>query len=240
MSVTFMTPQNSFPAAVTPSIPASGFEFLTELRDNNNRDWFNARKSRYQEELQAVERFADALLVEMNTHDQLETLTGKESLHRIYRDTRFSSDKTPYKSNWSGAFKRATKYRRGGYYFHIEPGNSFLGGGFWGPNTDDLKRIREEIAFDPARLRGIITDPTFTETFGALMGEQLKTAPKGFDAQHEAIDLLRFKQFLVMKRFSDQEVLNADFVYKASETFRRMRPFFDYMSEILTMDGNGE
>lgn len=222
------------------SIPASSLDFLVQLEANNDRDWFNARKDRYQEELKAIEHFADALLAEMNMHDQLETLTGKESLHRIYRDTRFSTNKTPYKTNWSGAFRRATRFRRGGYYFHIEPGNSFVAGGFFGPNAQDLKKIRDEIAFDAAPLRKIIGDPALVAAFGALQGEQLKTAPKGFDAQHEAVDLLRFKQFLLIRHFSDQEVLSPDFTRKASETYQHMRPFFDYMSEVLTIDGNGE
>jgi uncharacterized protein (TIGR02453 family) len=186
-----------------------------------------------------VEQFAEALLRELNKFDEIETLSGKKSLHRIYRDIRFSTDKTPYKANWSGNFKRATKYRRGGYYFHLEPGNSYIAGGFWGPNAQDLKRIRDDIAFDATPLRKILKSKSFTSTFGALQGEQLKTAPKGFEAGHEAIDLLRYKQFLLIRRFSDKEVLSDSFLKEASQTFKNMRPFFDYMSEVLTTDTNG-
>jgi uncharacterized protein (TIGR02453 family) len=178
-------------------------------------------------------------LQELNKHDQIETHSGKNSLHRIYRDTRFSKDKTPYKVNWSGGFKRATKYRRGGYYFHLEPGNSFIAGGFWAPNTQDLKRMRDDIAFDPAPLRKIVNSKSFTATFGTLQGEQLKTAPKGFEATNEAIDLLRYKQFLLIKKFTDKEVLSEHFLMGANQGFKNMRPFFDYMSEVLTTDVNG-
>src|ERR1044072_423716 len=222
-----------------PTILKSGFDYLQKLKKNNHRDWFNDNKAAYQKELEQVELFAEALLHELNKHDEIETPSGKKSLHRIYRDIRFSNEKTPYKTNWSGNFKRATKYRRGGYYFHLEPGNSYLAGGFWAPNAPDIKRIRDEIAFDAAPLRKILKSKTFINTFGTLQGEQLKTAPKGFEAGHEAIDLLRYKQFLLIRRFADKEVLSDRFLNQASSTFKNMRPFFDYMSEVLTTDTNG-
>ncbi len=221
-------------------IQSSSFDFLSKLRKNNNREWFNEHKTEYQQELARIELFAEALLEQLAAHDVIETESGKKSLHRIYRDIRFSNDKTPYKSNWSGAFRRATKYRRGGYYFHLEPGNSFIAGGFWGPSADDLRLIRDDIAFDPAPLRKILNSKAFIQMFGSLQGEQLKTTPKGFDAAHEAIDLLRYKQFLLIRRFPDSEVLSAGFLKEAGLTFKAMRPFFDYMSEVLTMDPNGE
>jgi len=221
------------------NIPASTFEFLAKLKKNNNRDWFNRHKENFLEEQQQIEAFADGLLAALNDHDIIETISGKKSLHRIYRDTRFSKDKTPYKCNWSGGFKRATKWRRGGYYFHLEPGNSVIAGGFWGPNNEDLKRIRDEIAFDASPLRKILKSKNFVSTFGSLQGEQLKTTPKGFDATNEAIDLLRYKQFLLIKKFTDEEVLAKNFLKEASGTFKNMRPFFDYMSTLLTTDSNG-
>ena len=223
----------------TTLIYRSGFDFLKQLKDNNNRDWFNLHKAEYIKELALVEEFADALLLELNVHDQIETPTGKKSIYRIYRDTRFSNDKTPYKTHWSGSFKRATKRRRGGYYFHIEPGNSFVGGGFWGPSPQDLKLIREDIAFDDRPLRAILNDKAFVSTFGELKGEQLKTTAKGFEAGHKATDLLRYKQFLLIRHFSDEEVLGDSFLQLVNTTFKNMRPFFDYMSDVLSTDVNG-
>lgn len=224
---------------MTAQIQPSSFDFLNKIKKNNNRDWFNNHKDLYQQALEHMEQFADALLERLSMHDLIETPSGKKSLHRIYRDTRFSNNKTPYKINWSGNFKRATKQRRGGYYFHIEPGNTFIAGGFWAPAAEDLKRVRDDIAFDPAPLRKILNSKSFKVMFGELQGEQVKTAPKGFDKAHEAIDLLRFKQFLLIRHFTDEEVLSKSFVKEADQTFKGMRPFFDYMSEVLTTDVNG-
>ncbi|MBW8685580.1 DUF2461 domain-containing protein [Chitinophaga rhizophila] len=221
-------------------LKASVFDFLDKLKKNNNREWFNAHKDDYLQELAIVEQFAESLLQELKTHDEIETLSGKDSLYRIYRDTRFSKDKTPYKQHWAGSFKRATKYRRGGYYFHLEPGNTFVAGGFWGPEKEDLKRIREEIAFDATPLRKILQAKTFVNNFGALQGEQLKVMPKGYDAKHEAIDLLRFKQFILKKDFPDEVVFSGQFLKEMSNGFKQMRPFLDYMSDVLTTDINGE
>ncbi|KAA0992873.1 DUF2461 domain-containing protein [Dyadobacter aurulentus] len=226
-------------SAQNVTIPASALQFLKTLKENNNRDWFNANKDFYLDQLGHIERFADALLGEMNAHDVIETVSGKKSLHRIYRDTRFSQDKTPYKTNWSGGFTRATALRRGGYYFNFEPGNSFIAGGFWAPEPKDMKLIRDDISFDPKPIREIIGSTTFRETFGSLQGEQLKTTPKGFDPNDEAIDLLRYKQFLLQRPFTDKEVTSDGFLEAANQTFVNMRPFFDYMSEVLASSPDG-
>jgi len=222
------------------TISKSNYEFLKKLKQNNNRDWFNTHKDEYLKQHQNTIDFADAVLHEMNKIDNIETPTGKKSLYRIYRDVRFSKDKSPYKINWSGGLKRATSALRGGYYFHLQPGNTMVGGGFWGPNKDDLQRIREDIAYDANPLRKIINSKSFKETFGTLDGEQLKTCPKGFDKEHPDVDLLRYKQFIISKNFTDNEALSPDFYKKVSDTFKKMRPFFDYMSESVTTDANGE
>lgn len=221
------------------AIPASTLSFLEALKVNNNRPWFNENKERYQEEHAHMLAFAENLIDRMSQHDVLEPMSGKKSLFRIYRDTRFSKDKTPYKSHFSGTLKRATNLRRGGYYYHIQPGGSFLGGGFWGPNSADLQRIREELAVDAQPLRDIIADPLFRKTFGEMKGDKVKTSPKGYTQDHPNIDLIRHKQFLVTREFTDQEVMAPNFLDEVVATFRAMRPFFDYMSEILTTDSNG-
>src|SRR5258708_11337864 len=229
----------AIPHTEEPRVYQSGFDFLNKLKKNNNREWFNTHKAEFQKELHLIELFADALLQDLNAHDIIETPSGKNSLFRIYRDTRFSNDKTPYKTKWSGSFRRATKYRRGGYHFNIEQGNSFIAGGFWGPVPPDLKRIRDDISFDATPLTKIVKSKSFVSMFSTLKGEQLKTAPKGFNADHEAIDLLRYKQFLLIRPFSDKEVLSNHFLKEAILAFKTMRPFFDYMSEVLTTDNNG-
>ncbi len=114
-----------------------------------------------------------------------------------------------------------------------------LAGGFWAPNTADLKRIREEISYDPGPLRAITGTKAFKKIFGRLEGEQLKTVPRGFDPADAAIDLLRYKQFLLVRHFPDEAVLAPGFVAEVDQTFQQMRPFLDYMSQVLTTDANG-
>lgn len=220
-------------------IKQSTIDFLGKIKKNNNREWFAENKNFYQKENQLFISFADNLLSEMNKFDNIETPSGKKSIFRIYRDVRFSKDKTPYKTHFSGSFKRATKQLRGGYYYHIEPGNSFIGGGFWGPNSKDLLRIRREISIDASELKTIITSEKFISFFGTLEGEKVKTAPRGFDKNHRDINLLRLKQFVISKKFSDKEILNSNFSDEIIKTFEAMRSFFDYMSSVLTTDENG-
>ena len=220
-------------------IEKESLDFLKKLSKNNNRDWFHKQKNNFSKAQDNIADFAEALLVEMNKHDNIETPSGKKSLYRIYRDIRFSKDKTPYNTHWSGGFKRATRQLRGGYYFHIQSGNSFVAGGFWGPNADDLQRIREDIDLNYDQWRKLLSDKTSVKTFGKLTGEQLLSAPRGYAKDHPAIDLLRYKQFILKHAFSDAEVLSPDFLKQVNNVFMKMRPYLDYMSEVLTTDANG-
>ncbi|HKR05236.1 MAG TPA: DUF2461 domain-containing protein [Bacteroidia bacterium] len=220
-------------------IKKESVDFLKTLSKDNNRDWFNRHKDKYMEAQENMIAFADALLFEMNRHDKIETPSGKKSLFRIYKDVRFSKDKTPYNSHWSGAYKRATKKLRGGYYFHIKPGNSFLAGGFWGPEPGDLKRIRQDIESNYKDWKKMLANKTLIKTFGKLTGDRLSSAPRGYAKDHPAIDLLRYKQFILKHEFTDKEVCSPDFVSKANDVFKKMRPYFNFMSEVLTTDANG-
>lgn len=221
------------------TLPKSNFEFLNELSSNNNRDWFNDHKARYQQEHEHVIDLADALLQKLGAIDQIATVSGKKSLMRIYRDVRFSKDKSPYKTRWAGSFSRVKPELRGGYYYHLEPGNTVVGGGFYSPNSDDIKLIRNQISQNDQPLRSVINDPGFKKMFGELGGEQVKTAPKGFDKEHPSIDLLRYKSMYVFHQFTDAEVLSPDFADKVIEVWHTIRPFFDVMTDILTTDLNG-
>lgn len=224
----------------SPSLLTRPFEFLSKLKVNNNREWFNKNKDQYLEAHQQIIAFADLLLDELNKTDVIETPTGKKSLYRIYRDVRFSKDKTPYSLYFGGGFRRAGAERRGGYYFHLEPGNTYIGGGFWGPNSQDMMHIRKHLQQEPEMLRDIMSAPDFKNNFGLLRGEQLKRAPKGFEVDDPAIDLLRYKQYWIRHEFDMKEVMGPNFHLSIIKQFHYMRPFFDYMSEILTSDLNGE
>lgn len=224
---------------MTAAIEKSTFQFLKELSKHNNRDWFNANKPRYTAAHENMIAFADHLLLEMNKHDNIETHSGKESLMRIYRDTRFSKDKTPYKTYFSGSFKRATKKLRGGYYFEIGPGQTLAAGGFFSPNPQDLLKIRKDIDYNYKDWKKILANKGLVKTFGVMQGETVATAPKGFSKDNPAIELLRHKQFYFQRTFTDAEVLDKSFLKELNHTFKTLRPYFDYMSEMLTTDGNG-
>lgn len=223
----------------TTAIKKDSIDFLNAISKNNNRDWFSKHKDRYTEAHNNMIAFADGLLAEMNTHDIIETASGKASLFRIYKDVRFSKDKSPYNAHWSGSFKRATKKLRGGYYFHIQPGNSFIAAGFWGPSTTDIQRIRQDIDANYEEWRKMLSNKTLVKTFGSMKGEQLISAPRGYAKDHPAIDLLRYKQFLFRHDINDEDLLKPGFAKTLSDTFKKMRPFLDFMSEVLTTDANG-
>ena len=217
------------------SISKTTLDFLQELKVNNNRDWFNEHKPAFQIEQKKVKDFYTALMEELKKHDDIESL----KIFRIYRDVRFSKDKTPYKPHFAGNFVRGTKRLRGGYYLRIRPEESFLAGGFWEPNKEDLLRIRKEFETDTTEIRKIINNKTFVKHFGKLKGDALKTAPRGFDKEHPDMDLIRMKQFIVTREFTDEEVLSPNFLQEIDASYKAMRPYFDYMSELLTTDLNG-
>ncbi|UGU17289.1 DUF2461 domain-containing protein [Sinomicrobium kalidii] len=209
--------------------------FLKELKTNNDRDWFNENKKRFKEAEAEAKDAGNTLFGMMKTHDAVD----KVKLFRIYRDVRFSANKQPYKTHFGISFRRQKPEYRGGYYLHVEPGNSFIATGFWQPEKDDLLRIRKEFEMDDTEMREIINDKTFQSVWGEVKGEEVKTAPKGFSKDHPAIDLIRKKQYMFTKNFTDKEVLSKDFLEKADQSFRTIRPYFDYMSEVLTTDLNG-
>jgi uncharacterized protein (TIGR02453 family) len=217
-------------------LQSSIFHFLHQLKENNNREWFASNKKAFQVEEQLAKAFFMAVYADLEKIDNLD----KMQVFRIYRDVRFSKDKSPYKNHFSVGFNRSKPLLRGGMYLHIEDNASFVGGGFWEPNAPDLFRIRKEIEVDASELRAIISEENFQKYFKTLQGEELKTAPKGFDKTHPAIDLLRKKQFLLTRKFSNDEVLSANFKDEVIASFKAMRPFFDYMSDVLNTDLNGE
>jgi len=212
------------------------FDFLKELKNNNNRDWFEANKTDFKKHQSEVKSFLEAVKTNLNHHDDIE----KMKLFRIYRDIRFSKDKTPYKSHFAGSFSRLGAHLRGGYYIHLKPGESLLATGFWDPNKEDLFRIRKELEMDADDFRKVINKKELKETWGELRGDELKTAPKGFDKEHPDIDLIRKKQFVFVRNLTDEEVLSPSFLGEVDKSFKSIRPYFDLMSDILTTNLNGE
>lgn len=221
-------------------ITSKTLNFLKELKENNNREWFAENKKMYDDSHKEMYTFAETILEKLNGFDKISTPSGKKSLYRIYRDVRFSKNKDPYKSTRSGSFAREGASRRGGYFFSVKPGETMVGGGFYQPNSEDLNLIRKQIEMDASPLRKVLNSKKFKKEFGELLGEQLKTAPRGFDKEDPNIDLLRYKSFYVFKSFSDKEVLAKDFEDKVVEVYQNIQPFFEVMTNYLTTDLNGE
>jgi uncharacterized protein (TIGR02453 family) len=212
------------------------FPFLKTLKENNNRDWFKANKDQHDAARKHVLQFSDLLFQRLQHENQLD----KQKVFRIYRDVRFSKNKTPYKTHFGISFHRSKPKFRGGYYLHIEPGASFLATGFWQPNKDDLFRVRKEIEFDHGQFTKMATLPALVEHWNPLQGEQLKTAPKGFEKDHPGIEYLRFKQFLFMQNIEDNALFDSKFGPWIVEQFKAIKPFHNYMGDVLTSNLNGE
>ena len=221
-------------------IQKTTLDFLKKLAAHNDRDWFNEHKDQYEKAKGNAEAFMDALIAKMSAHDRLETPSGKKSLFRIYNDVRFAKSKAPYNPRFAAHLKRSKPLLRGGYYIRIRPGESRVACGFMFPNADDLKRIREDIAANYTDWKKLLKTKSIVQNFGQMQGEQVKTTPKGFSSSDPAIELLRYKQFWFERKFTDREVLADDFLSNVNTTLKAIRPFFDYMSELLTTDSNGE
>lgn len=222
------------------SINQSTIKFLKDLSKNNQRDWFNSHKEIYLAAHENMCNFIDQLIVEINKHDELEDDSGKKCLYRIYNDVRFSKDKSPYNARFAFSLRRATKLKRGGYHMNIKPGNSFLACGFFAPNPKDLMRIRQDIAVNYEEWNKVLNSKKLKLNFGALSGDAVTTAPRGFNKEHIAIELIRHKQFILRHDFTDKEVLSTSFLKEVNSIYKSVRPFFNYMSEVLTTNANGE
>jgi uncharacterized protein (TIGR02453 family) len=213
------------------------FSFLKTLQKNNNRDWFQEHKAAFKEVEMGVKQFYAQLFEQLNTVDSIDTF----KVFRIYRDVRFSKNKLPYKIHFSGSFHRTKPELRGGYYLHLAPQNeSFIATGFWDPNKEDLLRIRKEFETDSEEIRALMEAPKFKSVWGRMQGDELKSAPRGFDKLDPNIDLIRRKQFIFTKKFTDKEVLSKGFEQQVIDDFEVIRPYFDYMSSVLTTNLNGE
>ena len=221
--------------SMVTTISKKALQFLTTLEKNNNREWFAEHKPEFKALETEVKGFYNTAFESLQQYDDVDKL----KMFRIYRDVRFSKNKTPYKTHFGGSFRRKKPQLRGGYYLHIEPENSFIATGFWEPVKEDLFRIRKEFEIDDTEIRAIINNKAFKKVWGNFVGDEVKTAPKGFSKEHSAIDLIRKKQFIFTKKFSDKEVTSASFLHEVTDAFKAIRPYFDYMSDVLTTDLNG-
>jgi uncharacterized protein (TIGR02453 family) len=216
----------------------STFTYLQDLKKSNNRDWFAEHKPTYLKAQKNAKDVFAAIHTKLQMHDEIE----KSKMMRIYRDVRFSNDKTPYKAHFANSYSRLGSSLRGGYFLRIRPGESFLAGGFWEPSKEDLFRIRKEIEQDASEIKGILEAKEYKKHFGGQFESfnELKTAPRGFDKEHPDIDLLRKKGFIASKSFTDEQVLSENFIDEVDKSYAALRPFFNLFSDILTTNLNGE
>jgi uncharacterized protein (TIGR02453 family) len=232
MSVT--STQAKAKVSFTPEL----FAFLADLRENNNREWFTANKDRYERVLlePALDFVADFAphLAKISPHLRADPRPSGGSLFRIYRDTRFSKDKTPYKTNAGIHFRheRAKDTHAPGFYLHLAPGEVFVGGGIWHPDTAAILRIREAIVADPDGWRRATRAGSFAKTF-ALGGDSLKRAPAGFDADHPFVDDLKRKDFFGWAQLGEEQVTAPGFITEYARLCRGVWPLMRFLCGAL-------
>jgi uncharacterized protein (TIGR02453 family) len=211
------------------------FLFLESLKKNNNREWFELKKIYFKSLESEIKEFSESLKIDLNKIDSIDYY----KVFRIYRDVRFSNNKTPYKTNFGISFHRTKPNLRGGYYLHIESNNTFIAVGFWNPNKEDLYRIRKELDNEGTEFKKIINRKKLKLNWGSLQGSELKTSPRRFTIDNKNIDLIKKKQFLFVKRYSNSDILSSNFHNYIIDDFKSIRPFLDFMTLALTTDCNG-
>jgi uncharacterized protein (TIGR02453 family) len=207
--------------------------FLSELKENNQKEWMDTHKQQYQQARQAFIGLVGELLEGMKDFDpSLEGMQPKDCIFRINRDIRFSADKTPYKVWLSAAMAEGGKKTlQSIYYLRLQPGNeSMVAGGIHQPAGEQLRKIRQEVDYNAAELREIVNHPDFLRYFGEIQGEKLSRAPKGYPIDHPNIEFLKLKSYLAIRKFKDEEVTQKDFVQEVLKTYRAVQPFNEYLN----------
>jgi uncharacterized protein (TIGR02453 family) len=210
------------------------FDFLSGLKENNHKAWFEEHRADYELARERFENFVDGLILAYGSVEGFGGITAKDCVMRIYRDTRFSKDKSPYKTSMGATLapggKKSTSL---GYHLHLQPHNeSLIAGGLYMPSPEQLAMFRMAIDRDAAPFKDILKEKEFKKYFGSLEGERLKTVPQGYSADHPEIELLRFKQAVVVHHLSDETVLAPAFGSHSIKVFKAMKPFLDYLNSI--------
>ena len=216
-------------------LPPSIFPFLKDLKNNNSREWFDANRDRYQEARSAFELYVSMVMGEIQKFDKEAVNTApKDCIFRIFRDIRFSHDKSPYKTNFGAYIARGgRKSPLAGYYIHFESGASMLAGGIFMPQPDVLRAIRTEIYHNADEFREIIHHPAFRKHFVEIDAPRLTTAPKGFPKDFKDISLLQFKYYTVAKSESDSAVVKPGYMNEIRDVFQAMVPFNRFLNEAI-------
>ncbi len=218
------------------NIEKDTLNFLSELERNNNRDWFNDNKHLYLKAKDNMENVVNQIISGVSDFDKsVERLEAKNCIFRIYKEIRFSKDKTPYKTNIGASLveKGPKTLNHAGYYIHIEPGKSFLAGGVYMTEPKNLKVIREKISAEGEDFLQILNKKSFRDNL-ELRGDKLVKVPQGFDKDNPMGDYLKFKQFTVFHSLSDEDVVNENFIYRTVKIFKEIYPFNLFLNEAIS------
>ena len=213
----------------------TAINFLKKLKKNNNKAWFEANRNVYTEAKQELENFLEGLIsVYGKTDDSIASLTPKECMFRINRDVRFSKDKSPYKLNFGASINSGGKKSSlAGYYLHIEPGKSFVGGGLWMPEPAELSKIRQEIDYNLKEFTSLLKSPSFKKQFGTLYtGEDISLVrvPKGYEADNPAATYLKLKSFIATRSLTDEEITSASLQKICTSAFTALKPLLEFIN----------
>lgn len=216
-------------------ISTSTFAFLKTLKKNNNKPWFDENREKYNASKNDFANFITDLLQKIILFDDdIKELGVKDCTFRINRDIRFSKNKTPYKINLSASFNRGGKKSiYAGYYFHLQPGSSFVGGGLWMPDPADLKKLRQEIDYCFPEFKKIIGAASFKKHYGELERDEkqmLVNVPKGYDKENPAAEYLRMKSFIATRDLSDHEILSSQLANEVIQSFKALTPLVKFIN----------
>jgi uncharacterized protein (TIGR02453 family) len=218
-------------------LQASTLKFLKDIKKHNNKPWFEKNKSLYLVAKEDVEHFIEQVIAGLGKTDaEIASLQPKDCTYRIYRDVRFSKDKTPYKIHM-GAYlnKGGKKMPTAGYYLHLEPGRNMIGGGLWMPQAPELNKVRQEIDYSFQEWTGILGNNVFKKNFPDRLDKEdmLSRPPKGYTDDNPAIDDLKLKSFIVTRMLTDAEVQSKTFLKEAVKTFESMKAFVYFLNRAL-------
>jgi uncharacterized protein (TIGR02453 family) len=217
-------------------LPAETLKFLRALKRNNRREWFQPRKAQFDAQVRApMIAIIERLAVDMRDIAPDIVVDPKTAMYRIYRDTRFSENKTPYKTHVAASFpsRGLPKHEGAGLYFHVAPEGVWVGGGMYAPQTAQLQAVREHIAANVKRLRAIVESPGFRRNIGALEGERLQRVPHGFPKDHEAAEYLKYRQFLAGLELPPNIASSPTFYATLLTVFRQVAPLARFLNEPL-------
>ncbi len=204
------------------------FIFLNKIKSNNNKPWFEKNRHLYEKARAEYLGFMTGLVEGIRKIELIPEKEPAKYIHRIYRDIRFSKDKTPYKIHFSSIIERGPENRKCPFYIHVQPDNSTIGGGIWDPSPETLKMIRQEIDYNSAGLKKVMNSKEFLKHFGKIHGEKLSRPPKGYEESNPNIELLKFKQLYVQRSLDDDLVLSKQLIPEILKLYKAALPFFTF------------